>query len=170
MSNRNDFRYEIIWKKGRGTGFLNSNRMPLKFHENICVFYKKLPIYHPQYIPGERTKKVSVSTATTTNYRTFKRQDYINNTGQRRLGDVLEFNSVNYGIHPTQKPLELIKCLLLTYTDRGGYVLDNCMGSGTTALACLEEGRNFIGFELEKEYYELAEKRIKEVQGTLNMY
>ena len=166
MSNPQMFRYEWIWEKDNGTGFLNANRMPLKIHENVLVFYSQLPTYNPQGLIY-RPKKAKRG-GTGTNYGTTSNEyetDYENYPK-----DLLQFKSDPDSWHPTQKPVDLLRYLVLTYTNEGDTVLDNYMGSGTTAIACIKERRHFIGFELSKEYFDKAVRRIKAEQAQLTLF
>lgn len=159
-------RYEWIWEKSNATGHLNADKMPLKAHENILVFYKKLPTYNPQYTYGKPYKVVQNSKSS--NYG--KQDNTITiNDGYRCPRSVLFFNNEKDNFHPTQKPTELFEYLIKTYTNPGEIVLDNCIGSGTTAIACLNTNRNFIGFELDEKYYAQSIKRIENhtIQTTL---
>ena len=167
MSNPDMFRYELLWIKEQGTGNLNSNKIPLKQHENISVFYKSLPLYNPQMTEGKpytikRQKNTNVifgKTGTKDGYKT-------KNKGERYPTSTLYFNrELKNRYHPTQKPVPLFEYLIKTYTNEGDLVLDNCMGSGTTAIACINTGRNFIGIEKDEEYFNIAQKRVKEAQG-----
>ena len=163
---RKYFRYELIWHKSQCGGFLNANRMPLRKHENILVFYKKLPVYNPQKT-GEK-KPVTYKKQRgnrCSNYHATK--DFIMSVdGTKHPGSVLHFPNGNHkSLHPTQKPVELFRWLIRSYTNAGDTVLDNCMGSGTTAIACLMEGRQFVGFETDKGYWEKANKRIVEYKA-----
>lgn len=156
-SNIKRFRYSWIWEKEQGVNFLMAKKQPLKVHEDICVFSKKQTVYNPQmtegkpYISGKgdsgevtgRVKKVQTK-----------------NNGTRYPISVIQFKRET-GLHPTQKPVALFEYLIKTYTNEGETVLDNCMGSGTTAVACINTSRNFIGFELDPTYYAIAEERIK---------
>lgn len=151
-------RYEWIWRKSQGTGHLNAKKMPMKAHENILVFYKQLPTYNPQMRPG--TPYTCRSGRGSANYRE-QRSVVTENKGERYPVDVLEFPS-DKGLHPTQKPVALCEYLIRTYTNEGDLVLDNCMGSGTTGVACINTGRRFIGMELDEEYFEIAKNRIDE--------
>ena len=157
-SNLKWLRYEWIWKKSQGTGHLNAKKMPMKSHENILVFYDRLPKYNPQMRPG--SPYVCKSGRGSTNYRN-QNSVITRNTGERYPLDVLEFPS-DKGLHPTQKPVALCEYLICTYTDEGETVLDNCMGSGTTGVACVNTGRRFIGMELDEGYFEVAKKRIED--------
>jgi site-specific DNA-methyltransferase (adenine-specific) len=152
------------WLKEQGTGGMNANKMPLKKHENILVFYRRLPTYNPQFETGKpykikrnKPKLNSVYGKTGTN------NGFISiNDGKRYPTTELKF-SKETGLHPTQKPVALFEYLIKTYTNEGETVLDNCMGSGTTAIACINTNRNYIGFELDENYYNIANERIKAV-------
>lgn len=161
-SNRKWFRYEWIWHKSMAVGFLNANRMPLRSHENILVFYEKLPKYHPQKALGKPyTQKPKRGT---TNYRPFRPIPTICRDGMRFPIDVISFSNGNNAnkIHPTEKPVDLLEYMIRTYTDEGETVLDSCMGSGSCGVACQHLGRNFIGIEKDTGYFEAAKKRIEE--------
>ena len=165
-SNLNLFRYEWIWQKQLATGFLNAKRMPLKNHENVLVFYKKRPTYNPQMTNGKPYKckygkntKTKASVNYGGNYKTEYKED-AKNDGFRYPLTVQKFQT-DRGLHPTQKPVALFEYLIKTYTNKGETVLDNCMGSGTTAIACMNTERNYIGFELDNTYYEMSLDRIK---------
>lgn len=157
MSNPKMLRYEWIWGKSTKTGFLNAKKMPLKVHENILVFYKKLPTYNPQMSTGK--PYTAKSKPSSTNYGECRSIVRVND-GQRYPTDILFFKSER-GYHPTQKPVELCEYLIRTYTNHGEIILDNCMGSGTTGVAALRTGRRFIGFEANKKYFDIASYRIK---------
>jgi site-specific DNA-methyltransferase (adenine-specific) len=158
-SNLKLLKYEWIWQKTEATGFLNAKKMPLKNHENILVFYKKSPTYNPQYTEGKpyAYKKESISSS---NYGDSRGTDLIVNNGKRHPLTIQSFKK-DKGLHPTQKPVALFEYLIKTYTNEGDIVLDNCMGSGTTAVATLNTNRRFIGFETEPAYIEIANKRIE---------
>lgn len=175
MSNPDMFKYEWIWEKDNGTGHLNSKFAPMKKHENVLVFsksaacYVKNPddamAYHPQKTAGKPyTQK---SGRPSHNYDAANcHQVVTENSGERYPTDVLKFNRDKDKLHPTQKPVELIRYLIRTYSDEGQVILDNCMGSGTTAIAALRERRHYIGFELNREYFDKAQQRIaKEKQS-----
>ena len=179
LSNLKNYKYDWIWKKPRGTGHLNVKIQPLRDIENISVFYRKQCLYNPQYSKGEpysslkggKTSRISESGKTT--YGKFNNgAEFRNdNDGFRYPKQVLEFNVVERDtLHPTQKPVALIEYLIKTYTNEGETILDNCMGSGTTAVAAIRTKRNFIGFELQKEYFDIANKRIKDEQQQLSLF
>ena len=155
-SNIENLKYEWIWVKPSGTGHLNAKKMPLKNHENILVFYKKLPTYNPQMTKG--TPYTQKSGRASSNYNPQERVTTVNE-GYRYPLTVQKFKSEK-GLHPTQKPVELFEYLIKTYTNEGETVLDNCMGSGTTAIAAIDTNRNYIGFELDKGYYKASIERI----------
>jgi len=161
MSNLKLFRYELIWQKTLATNFMLVKKQPAKKHENILVFYKKQPTYNPQMEIGKpyKDKPRKRTVGIHGNAETIKKA--INNEGTRYPSSVQLFSNGNNGnVHPTQKPVELCEYLIKTYTNENELVLDNCIGSGTTAIACINTNRNFIGFELDKEYYEIAKNRI----------
>lgn len=164
LSNEKMWRYNLIWKKGnRTSGFLNAKRMPMRNHEDICVFYKKLPTYNPQFRYGKplHSKGHGVHKFTNNNYGKFDEiEDTRAGSTEKYPISVLNFNRPHPPIHPTQKPIELVEYLVRTYTNEGDLVLDNCIGVGTTAIACIRANRKYIGFETCQEYIEFANKRI----------
>lgn len=164
-SNLNLLRYELIWEKSKSTGYLNARRMPMKSHENVLVFYKKLPTYNPQLTEGTPYKNRHKPGDTGDNYGENKHDYSFDNKGTRFPRSVLKFDSVpsNEQSHPTQKPIALFEYLIRTYTNEGDIVLDNCMGSGTTAVAAINTGRQFIGFEMDAEYWRIANEHIANV-------
>ena len=165
-SNLKMLRYEWIWDKKLGTGHLNAKKMPLKQHENILVFYKKLPTYNPQFKKGEPYNK-GYALRESKNWGKQKATLGINKTGKRYPTTILEFTNASQKgkVHPTQKPVPLFKYLIKTYTNDGELVLDNCMGSGTTGVACKNLNRKFIGIELDENYFNLAKERIESTEG-----
>lgn len=165
-SNLPMLRYEWIWEKTQATGHLNAKKMPMKAHENILVFYKKLPTYNPQMTEGHTpihsyTKYVSTQNNTEI-YGRMKREIRGGGETTRYPRSVLTFASDKQTcyLHPTQKPLALCECMVKTYTNPGDTVLDSCMGSGTCGVACRKLGRRFIGIEKDAEIFRDAEKRI----------
>lgn len=168
-SNRKLFRYEWIYEKTNPSGFLNAGRMPLKYHENILVFYRHLPTYNPirRYGFARYIEKKRGPNSSSTNYGNFvTHTTYTSKDGSRCPSDIIRFSNASYGrntgLHPTQKPVELCEYLIKTYSNPGECILDNCMGSGTTGVAAVKSGRNFIGIELDANYFEIAQARIQE--------
>jgi DNA modification methylase len=168
MSNLPWFRYELIWEKTIATNFMSLKKQPGKKHENVCVFYREQPHYFAQMEHGEpyadkprkRTVGVHVGSVTIKNA--------ISNEGTRYPGSVHKFSNRNNGtVHPTQKPVALIEYLIKTYTNEGDTVLDNCMGSGTAGVACINTGRKFIGIERDPEYFRIASERIAAARDGL---
>lgn len=151
LSNEKLHRYNIIWEKTTPTGHLNAKKMPMRNHEDMMVFYKKLPTYNPQKTTGH-IRKVSkaahhVSASKTANYGDYKFTDY--DSTERYPASVWKFKTDRQksALHPNQKPLELCRCVIRTYTNPGDLVLDNCCGSGSIPYAAKLEGRRFIGMD-----------------------
>ena len=165
-SNLNLFKYEWIWQKENGTGFLNAKKMPLKIHENIEIFYKKTPTYNPQMRKGFKPYS-QMSGRGSSNYGEQIRVQTINE-GERYPIDIIEFKRDKEKLHPTQKPVELLEYLIRTYTNESEIVLDNAMGSGSTGVACINTNRNFIGIELDENYYKIACERIHNTQDKVS--
>ena len=164
-SNESEFRYEWIWEKDRATGFLNANKMPMKAHENLLVFYRKMPNYHPQWSYGKPYRSFR-GKRTVAVYGQFG-EAKTESDGRRYPRDILSFRRVGVideNLHPTQKPVALLEYLIKTYTDAGETVLDNTMGSGSTGVACVNTGRSFIGIEKDDRYFEVARKRIEDAE------
>lgn len=163
VSNLSMLRYEWIWEKTHPTGHLNAKRAPMKAHENVLVFYKSQPTYNPQKTNGHIRKTATKRKDNTETYgkQTFEQLPY--DSTQRYPRSVLLFPSDKQRIklHPTQKPLALMEYFINTYTNEGDTVLDNCMGSGTTGVACRSTNRNFIGIEKDVEYFKIAKARIE---------
>lgn len=166
-SNEKLWRYNLVWQKTNPTGHLNAKRMPLRSHEDLCFFYRSLPTYNPQKTTGHKRK---VSTAShrrnskvSTNYGEVVYNTY--DSTERFPTSVLTFatdkQQANGKIHPTQKPVALLEYLIKTYSNPGDTVLDNCMGSGSTGVACVNTSRSFIGIEKDPDYYEAAKLRIE---------
>jgi len=155
-------RYELIWEKTLATGHLNAKRMPMKAHENILVFYNKLPTYNPQMTSGHARKTAVKREDITQVYGEQNFTELAYDSTERYPRDVLKFPSDRQRstLHPTQKPLALIEWLVRTYTNEGDVVLDNCMGSGTAGVACSNLGRRFIGMESDMKYFDIASARI----------
>jgi len=172
MSNLKLFKYEWIWEKSKASNFLSSRKQPLKAHENILVFSKKSHKYNPQKTKGKPysgDRRAGWKGSETSAYGVVPNPLFRNGnaTGDRFPRSVQYFitaESEGKQTHPSQKPVGLFEYLIKTYTDENELVLDNCMGSGTTAIACKNTNRNFIGFENDPNYYEIATKRIKNWQ------
>lgn len=164
MSNPEMFRYELIWEKTRAGNSMQVTKQPSAIHENIEVFYKKQPTYNDlkfkvdeKYI--DKRKSINDSFYKSEHYSGVMKRKA--DDGWRHPQSVLPFNSVwEKGMHPTQKPIELIEWLVKSYTNEGDLVLDNCMGSGTCGVACVNLNRSFIGIEKEENYFKIAKERI----------
>ena len=162
---RKMFRYDLIWEKSMAVGFANANRMPMRKHEYVLIFYSRLPTYHPQglvELPRPQVHhKLNYKGGV---YHSGSLQNPYTSRYTNYPKSVIHFSNGNHkSLHPTQKPVELFEYLIRTYTSEGETVLDNCMGSGTTAVACVNTGRSYIGFETDPEYCRLAEERIQEI-------
>ena len=171
MSNIKDFRYDWIWKKSQGADFVHAKERPLKNYEIISVFCQQKAPYNPQGL--KRCHKVKSNAAKFgTNVREWNHADTYVQEWENYPQAIIEFDNPTGAekFHPTQKPVDLLRYLVLTYTNEGDTVLDNCMGSGTTAIACIKERRHFIGFELSKEYFDKAVRRIKAEQAQLTLF
>ena len=164
-SNLKMLKYEWIWEKDRASGHLNAKKMPMKAHENILVFYKKLPTYNPQKTTGHKPSNTSGKRLKeTTNYGKFENLITGGQT-DRYPRSVYKCNVVNsqHGIlHPTQKPLSLIENMIKTYTNEGDLILDNTCGSGTTGRGAKNLNRDYIMMEMDETYYEIANKRLQD--------
>jgi site-specific DNA-methyltransferase (adenine-specific) len=179
-SNRDKFKYEIVWKKTMPQGFLNANKCPLRNHENIIVFYEHLPTYHPIKTKTERSdigRIRNVNAMRSKQYREMNRTTWVE-TGERYPTDAIEFSNWNGALfgktenatkHPTQKPVDLMTYLISTYSNENDTILDPFMGSGTTGVACVMTNRNFIGVEIDPGYFEIAKKRIAVAQMQPNL-
>jgi site-specific DNA-methyltransferase (adenine-specific) len=163
-SNLPMLRYEWIWEKTSPTGHLNAKRAPMKAHENVLVFYKRQPTYNPQKTHGHARKTANRVNRADKQSSCYGKQEGITDydSTERYPRSVLTFASDKQrsNLHPTQKPVLLMEYLIRTYTNPGDVVLDNCMGSGTTGVACANTGRRFIGMEMDAGYFEIASKRI----------
>ena len=164
-SNVKNWKYNLVWDKELTSGFLNANKQPLRQHEEMVIFYKKPPTYNPQKKKGKPNhSKGNSQKNTNNNYGKFEIVD-----NREELGDMKHPTSIwkfqkphpSKMVHPTEKPVDLLKELILTYTNEGEIVFDNCMGSGSTGVACVEMNRKFIGIEKEKDYFEIAVKRLR---------
>jgi len=164
LSRSKYFRYDLIWYKALGSGFLNANKMPMRNHEHILIFYRKLPTYNPQKYIGKMRDKGRNVNGSSSNYGEYHPQVSRNN--EYHPQSILDFTTgdrTSESDHPTQKPLDLIRYLVKTYSNENETVFDGYSGSGTTAAACLKENRQFVGSELSKEYFEMSVKRLDEI-------
>lgn len=170
MSNKEMWRYNLIWKKGeRTSGFLNSKRMPLRNHEDICIFYKNLPTYNPQMQKGFPNHKRGHGGGKNRCYGEFDSKKVSNiYTDDKYPKSVINIEKEHDKfLHPTQKPVALFEYLIKTYSNEGDLILDNCAGSGTTGVACINTKRNYILIEKDEKYFEIAEKRLSEVKVSI---
>lgn len=167
-SNIKNLRYELIWHKTRPTGFLNANKMPLKAHEQILVFYERLPTFNQQKRYGfENYDKANCTKSTNYDLTYRVGTKTVVTDGSRCPIDVLEFSGEG-GLHPTQKPVPLLEWLIKTYSNEGETILDNCMGSGSTGVAAINLKRRFIGMELDAKYFDIARARLE--KAAYNVY
>lgn len=163
-SNPDMWRYNLIWQKTQPTGALNANKMPLRSHEDICVFYKKLPTYNPQKTTGHK-RKVSKAEHKKNSKKSLDYGDYnfiSYDSTERYPTSVWKFakDTQKSAIHPTQKPIALIEEIVKTYSNQGEVVLDSCAGSMTTAIACINTNRQYICIEKDKEIFEIGQQRV----------
>ncbi|MFI2901440.1 DNA-methyltransferase, partial [Klebsiella aerogenes] len=161
MSNLRDFKQALVWEKNVASNFLNANRQHLSRHEDILLFSGARHIFNKQLRKGKPyVAKRYGNDDTGDNYgRITMRTDTVNNGGRNPIS-VLRFNR-EVGLHPTQKPIALMEYLIRTYTNPGDKVLDNCMGSGTTGVACAQSGRTFVGIERDPDYFKIAKERVQ---------
>ena len=174
MSNPKLFRYDWVWHKSKSSNFFFAKKGPMKHHEDICVFYKRLPTYNPQMTKAinlDSRKKEGIYDNKEDGIwgegvKSFRGKE----TGYRYPQSVQHFNNSDKTniVHPTQKPVTLFEYLIKTYTNEGETVLDNVIGSGTTAVAAINTGRNFIGIEQEPEYVGIARRRVDEALAIKN--
>ena len=161
-SNLKHFRYCLVWEKNKFSDFLNAKRKPMKTNEDIAIFYKKQPTYNPQYWYSTPYTRWNTQAAVDkqTNYGSHK-ENFVESDGKRLPTTVLKFNRIERPAHPTQKPVDLLEWLIKTYSNEGDMVLDNCMGVGSTGIACKHLKRSFIGIELDKTYFDIANLSIR---------
>ena len=164
MSNPDMFKCTWVWNKTKATNYVKARQMPMKYHEDILVFGKNKLVYNPQMETGKPyvKKAVSVAKEGTVFIDTRKIGDININTGTRFPSSIIKISNDNHNsLHPTQKPVALLEYLIRTYTNEDMLVLDNCMGSGSTGVACVNTNRKFIGIEMDEKYYDISCKRIK---------
>lgn len=167
QSNKKMWKYNLIWDKILASGHLNAKKMPMRQHEDICVFYKKPPTYNPQMTEGKESHSVGKAKGISqevhsrnTNYGEFTKVETKGNLKYPK--SILTFQKPHPSttLHPTQKPVELLEWLINTYSNEGDLILDNCMGVASTGIACLNTNKNFMGIELEDTYFESGLNRI----------
>lgn len=164
LSNEKLWKYNLIWEKDRPSGFLNAKKMPLRSHEDICVFYKNPPTYKPIMVEGKENHRIGKvkgekNCKNNNNYGEFGRIETEGTLKYPR--SVHKFAKHHPPIHPTQKPVELCEYLLKTYSNENDLVLDNCFGSGSTLIAAQNTNRQFVGIEQENVYFQLTKARIE---------
>lgn len=173
ISNERYYRYTLIWDKVLPSGFLNANRQPLRSHEDIHIFYKKLPVYNPQKTQGKPNHgRGKMLTNTNNNYGVHHLVDNTDkDVGLKYPKSIVTLPKPHPStmVHPTQKPVELFEYLINTYTNKGDIVLDNCIGSGTTALASIQTGRQYIGYEMDEDYFNIAVGRVDDLLNKHNI-
>lgn len=180
LSNPKNFKYKWIWEKSKATNFLNAKKQPLRKYEEICVFYKKQPTYNPQMIKGEPYSKGIRKNQLTGSYGDFS-PVLVESKGERYPTDIIYFKTAESEgpvYHPTQKPVELGRYLIKTYTNKGDVVLDNTCGSGSFLVAAILEGRNFIGIEKNEDvklfknekidYIKISKHRVQSAYNTID--
>lgn len=173
-SNLSAYKYDWVWDKHSVNGFLNAKKRPLKRHENICIFSYGTPVYFPQMeVRGKVRKKGNYNKKNGDGDGVYGK--YINITAENNEyypTDILSFSNADHKekLHPTQKPVDLLEYLIRTYTNEGETVLDNCMGSGSTGVACVNTNRNFIGIELNENYFNIAKSRIDKSEEYISKF
>ena len=168
MSNIKNYKYDWKWDKVVGSNFVQAKRQPLRIYEDVVVFYEKQPTYNPQMTIRPKENERSSGKSKLKENRINGIQQIVSDTSNRKKYPVnkLEFNRLSkelnskYVLHPTQKPVALLEELIKTYSNEGDTILDNCMGSGSTGVACINTNRHFIGIELDEKYYKIAHDRI----------
>jgi len=174
LSKEDLFKTEIIWQKTRPSNIFNAHKMFMRWHESILVFYKSSPTFNPQMTKGKPYSKLHHTQDRSKGAlgRTGEKEGHITeNKGEYYPKSVIEFSNDNHeSLHPTQKPVELFKYLIKTYSNESDLVLDNCLGSGTTAVACKQLGRHFLGFELDANYCRIADERVRTVPEKLETW
>jgi site-specific DNA-methyltransferase (adenine-specific) len=158
MSNPGWFRYEWIWRKNSPTGHLNAHKQPMREHEVVLVFSPQVATYNPQGLKLFQKLKNRGKKGNTDNYGSFGNENFQEFTNYPR--SIIEFETDSPKLHPTQKPVALFEYIIKTYSHPGETVLDNCIGSGTTAIACINSNRRYIGFERDEKYFQIAQDRI----------
>lgn len=167
-SNMKMYRYDWIWQKNRATLFLMAHKRPLIKHELVSVFYKHLPTYNPQMGKGKPYKQNGSDKVRNGGFYSEIKYGEIDNDGTRYPTTIIDFPNSNANrYHPTEKPQNILEYLIKTYTNEGDLVLDNCIGSGSTGVACVNTNRQFIGMELNQKYFDIAKKRVEEAEENM---
>lgn len=164
ISNRDQFRYQWVWEKTKASGFLNARRRPLTAHEDVVVFCS-VETYNPQGLTSVNVNNARKNKAGSGNFGVVSSRPYIQKDGNFPRS-VIRFQHETAPVHPTQKPVALMEYMIRTYTNEGDMVMDNCMGSGTTGVACANTGRKFIGIERDAAYFEIARQRIEQAHAA----
>jgi DNA modification methylase len=178
MSNLKYFKYDWIWEKNKGTGHLNAKKLPLKAHEYVLVFYKKMPTYNPQFTYGHKPMNAVKQKKNMPKLDKLRNYGYVESLSGNPGGSTRRYprsvikipvinNDSSDKWHPTQKPFELAEYFIKTYSNEGDVILDNTMGSGSTGIACINTNRKFIGIEMNREYFDKSKKWIKKAQNTI---
>lgn len=175
QSNKKMWKYNLVWDKVLPSGFLNAKKMPMRSHEDICVFYKKPPTYNPQMVEGKECHskgsavgKSQEDFSRNTNYGELKAVETKGNLKYPKSVLIFQKPHPSTTVHPTQKPVECLEWLIKTYSNKGDLILDNCIGSGSTVIACINTNRDYLGFELDETYYDIANKRIQDHLHNIN--
>jgi len=166
-SNLKYYRYKWVWHKNLAAGFLNAKKMPLCAHEDILIFYRKLPTYNPQFTPGKPYFKNNFSRNSKNYGKISAELNYVHSDAKRFPTDILKYNKILQAEHSTQKPVDLLEYLIKTYSNAGEVVLDFTCGSGSTCVAAVKSGRQYIGIELDEKYFEIACDRVVEAENKL---
>ena len=171
-SNREWYRYEWIWNKKKGANFASANKRPLMVHEFVLVFYKNAPTYNPQMTLGKPYVAKRPPNSCGGIAEAMSKEHTTVCDGRRYPNSIIEVHGHSQKglVHPTQKPIALLDYLIKTYSNKGDLVLDNCMGSGTTGVSALTNGRRFMGIEQEDEYFKIAKNRLKSVASTPKLW
>jgi len=167
ISNMDMFKYTLVWEKSHPSGIAMVNKRFLKYHEDICIFYKKQPTYNPQKWEGEKSHSVGKQLGNKTNSKSNPNmvQTTTEYSNKKHPKSIIKIPNPRFkGMHPTQKPVLLMEYLIKTYTNENDLIMDNCMGSGTTGIACKKINRHFIGIELDLVYFQTAKDRISNLK------
>ena len=172
MSNPKEWKYNLVWDKHLACGHLNAERQPMRIHEDIVIFQRGTPPYNPQFQVGQPQHGRGTKLAAPKNQcYGAQTRDYEDNKGntEKYPVSIVSFRKPHssQAMHPTEKPVNLLRWLILTFTNPGSTILDSTMGSGTTGIAAVMEGRNFIGIEIDENYFNIASRRIREAEEEI---